>query len=873
MDSNAIRESFFDFFKSKDHVLVKSSSLLPDSSNLLFTNAGMNQFVPYFLGERTPIAKRIVNTQKCIRAGGKHNDLDDVGFDTYHHSFFEMLGNWSFGDFFKREIIEWAWELLVYVWHFPKERLYATVYNPAEGDPVQFDLVSYEAWKDIFVREGLSCDEHIQYGGKADNFWMMGDTGPCGPCSEIHMDLTPNGDSKGEFVNKGNVRCIELWNLVFMQFNAMSDGSFVELPKFNVDTGIGFERVVGIIAKTKNFTDFSQVPSNYDSDIFSDTFQAIEGMCKHKYRGSLPLSREKMSGEERIDFAFRAIADHIRSLTFAIADGIFPSNEGRGYVLRRILRRAVAFCSNLGLKVGSFAKLSQVIVQKMGGVFGELVENAEIVHKVIHNEEVSFNKTLNRGMGTLEDIIAKSKTNVISGSDAFLLYDTYGLPVDLTQLVARNNGCTVDLKSFETKMEKQRERARLAQKKSEICLVSDEAKKTIFIGYDIDNTQNVDCKILDILTDGTDVILDKTPFYAECGGQVCDVGTLEIGDMVFNVTSVTVDKNSQILHRIDRNIHQSFCETKVKATVNRCARMASARNHTATHILHWALRSVLGAHVRQAGSSVNPSRLRFDFNHFEAISCENLAVIERLVQDKILECADVSIFETEFDKKPSDCIANFGEKYGDIVRVVRVGEYSTELCGGCHVNNSAEICFFKITCENSISFGIRRIEAVTGEEAFALANANSAAIASLGKLFSCKSDKIFDRASTLLEKITRLESDLKIVRNSVVANAVTALVSKAKHIEDDFYELNETVSGFSAFEIRTMAISLSKMLPEHIIVLTGEDGAESNVVAMCSVKAASRGHDAGQIVRNICVKRGGNGGGNKNFATGRFCNR
>ncbi|MDR3274034.1 MAG: alanine--tRNA ligase [Puniceicoccales bacterium] len=870
MNSSEVRQSFFDFFKSKGHALVKSSPLRPDAPNLLFTNAGMNQFVPYLLGERTSNAKRVVDTQKCIRAGGKHNDLDDVGFDTYHHTFFEMLGNWSFGDFFKKEIIEWAWELLIYVWKFPKNRLYATVYRPGAGDPAKFDSNSYEIWKSIFVKEGLDPNVHIRYGGKGDNFWMMGDTGPCGPCSEIHIDLTLNGDTKGELVNRGNVRCIELWNLVFMQFNALSDGTFTTLPKFNVDTGMGFERVVGIMAKTKNFTDFSALPSNYDSDLFADIFHAIEGMCGQKYGGSVPSSREKMSEEESVDFAFRAIADHIRALTFAVADGIFPSNEGRGYVLRRILRRAVTFCNNLGLKTGSFAELSHVVVGKMGEIFGELIENAETIHRVICSEEVAFNRTLDRGMGILNDLIAESKNKIISGADAFLLYDTYGFPLDLTQLIASNGGCKVDTAVFEEEMEKQRVRARSSQKKSEICLSSDRANKTSFIGYDASNALNIPCKILDVIADGNYIILDKTPFYAECGGQACDTGTIQLGELVLNVTSVFRDKNGQILHQIDGDISENLRGSEARASINMRERQNSARNHTATHILHWALRSVLGTHVNQAGSCVDPKRLRFDFNHFEAVSHENLAEIEKLVQGKILECSAISIFETEFDKKPADCIANFDEKYGDIVRVVRVGEYSTELCGGCHVRNTSEICFFKILGESSISSGIRRIEAITGEEAFKLANAQFACVSNLTKVFSCKNEDVVPRISALLEKTSKLEMEVKAARNSILADTVATLAAEAKSIEGGIYEVSGQVDGFSADEIRSIATSLAKKFTEHAIVLTGKSGTKSAVIAMCSPKAVSSGRNAGDIVKETCTKHGGNGGGNKSFAMGGF---
>jgi alanyl-tRNA synthetase len=781
-----------------------------------------------------------------------------------------MLGNWSFGDFFKKESIEWAWELLVYVWKLPKNRLYATVYRPEESDPAEFDSASYEIWKNIFTKEGLNPDVHIKYESKRDNFWMMGNTGPCGPCSEIHMDLTPKGDTEGRLVNSGDGRCMELWNLVFMQFNALSDGTFEPLPQFNVDTGMGLERVVGIGTKTKNFTDFSELPSNYDSDLFTDIFQAIEGMCGQKYHGSIPPSREKMSERESIDFAFRAIADHIRTLTFAIADGIFPSKDGRGYVLRRILRRAVAFCNNLGLEAGSFAELSGVVTKKMGEVFSELSENSETIRKVIYNEEIAFHRTLHRGMGILNSLIFETKNGIISGSDAFLLYDTYGFPLDLTQLIAGNNGCKVDTAMFEAEMEKQRERTRSAQKKSEICLSSDLAKQSAFIGYDLGNTQNVPCKILDVISDGNCLILDKTPFYAECGGQVCDTGAIQVNGQNFKVTAVFRDKNGQILHRIDGAVSEGLRGNMAYGSIDLWKRLASARNHTATHILHWALRSVLGTHVRQAGSCVNWKRLRFDFNHFEAISQKTIGEVEKLVQDKILECSVVSTFETKFDEKPVDCIANFDEKYGDIVRVVKAGNYSTELCGGCHVNNTSEICFFKILSESSISSGIRRMEAVTGEEAFKLANSQFTNLSNLAKIFSCKGDDVVPRVSALLEKANRLEATIKAGRDSILSDTVAILAAKARDIGDDIYEINEPIDGFSPEEVRSIASSLAKKFTEHVLVLTCGGGEKSTIVVMCSAKAVARGHNANTILREICAKRGGNGGGNRSFAMGGF---
>lgn len=499
MTASEIRKSFIDYFKNKGHTFIQSESLMPSSPNLLFTNAGMNQFVPYFLGERPITFTRAVNSQKCIRAGGKHNDLEDVGFDTYHHTFFEMLGNWSFGDYFKKDAIEWAWDLLTNVWKFPKERLYVTIYNPNIGDPDKFDQEAYDLWKDILKKEGLDPSKHIVNGNRKDNFWMMGDTGPCGPCSEIHIDLTEKGDTEGKLVNSSSPYCIEIWNLVFIQFNAELDGTFKPLSNKHVDTGMGFERVAGIIATTKNFTDFSNTPSNYNSDLFTDIFAKIEKLSGHKYQYTIPKDLDHLSTQERIDCSFRVLSDHIRTLSFSIADGILPGNEGRNYVLRRILRRAILWGQHLQLPEGFFAELIDCVILKMNDFFPQLKNQRELIHKVIESEEKSFERTLDRGLQLLDKIASKSKT--ISGHDAFTLYDTYGFPIDLTQLIAREKLLTIDLDGFNKAMEEQRERARSAQKKTIITVSEDEAKKPVtqFVGYEIHNLKDYTTTITKVI--------------------------------------------------------------------------------------------------------------------------------------------------------------------------------------------------------------------------------------------------------------------------------------------------------------------------------------------------------------------------------------
>jgi alanyl-tRNA synthetase len=566
MNPAQIRQSFLNFFRGKQHTIVPSSSLLPDAPNLLFTNAGMNQFVPIFLGQEKPAwnPPRVADTQKCIRAGGKHNDLEDVGLDTYHHTFFEMLGNWSFGDYFKKEAIEWAWELVVDRWKFPAQRLYTTVYKPGAGEPSKFDQEAHDHWARLFREADLDPAIHVLNGGKGDNFWMMGDTGPCGPCSEVHIDLTPDGDTRGALVNKEDPRCIEIWNLVFIQFNANSDATFTPLPQCHVDTGMGFERVTAIIQGTKNLTDFSGTISNYKTDIFRPIFDELEKLSGKKYGSTIPKHGSAgESDQEKIDIAFRVIADHIRTLSFAIADGIIPSNEGRGYVLRRILRRAVRYGRTLGFHEPFFFKLVDIVAKTIGDVFHEVRVKQKTIKETIRREEESFNKTLDKGIELFEQAVAsfendpnKSDKRVVSGavlrgpdaligwskdstgrvhSDitgdfAFKLYDTYGFPLDLTELMAREREMTVDVDNFNRLMNEQRTRARAAQKKSTITVQHIVDFPTKFVGYKILET---DAKLFKIVekTGGTGsgdkwAIVDVSPFYAESGGQVGDAGEL-----------------------------------------------------------------------------------------------------------------------------------------------------------------------------------------------------------------------------------------------------------------------------------------------------------------------------------------------------------
>jgi alanyl-tRNA synthetase len=744
MTSTEIRQSFLDFFREKQHTIVPSSSLLPDAPNLLFTNAGMNQFVPIFLGQEKPPWKppRVADTQKCIRAGGKHNDLEDVGLDTYHHTFFEMLGNWSFGDYFKKEAIEWAWELLVERWKFPAQRLYATVYKPGPGEPSEFDQEAYEHWAHLFREGDLDPAIHVLNSGKADNFWMMGDTGPCGPCSEVHVDLTPGGDTRGALVNKEDPRCIEIWNLVFIQFNANADGSLASLPQRHVDTGMGFERVTAIIQGTKNLSDFSGSISNYETDIFRPIFDALEELSGKKYRSTIP--KQKSGGEdeqEKIDIAFRVIADHIRALSFAIADGIIPSNEGRGYVLRRILRRAVRYGRTLGFHEPFFFKLVDVVAKTMGDVFPEVRAKQKAIKETIRREEKAFYKTLDEGLTMFDRAmrfdIEMTKAGVpreISGEIAFKLYDTYGFPLDLTELMARERGLTVDVAGFEKRMDEQRVRARKAQKKEEISIEEGQLKvePTKFLGYDFLEAEAVVETVLPgKKPDELNIIVDRTPLYAEMGGQVGDRGLLHVPGHdwteVGQLRVIDTQKRGEaIVHRaaLVKGRAPEPGEA-VRMSVDADRRKLIQGHHTVTHLLHWALHKLVSHDASQKGSYVGPDKLTFDFSS-PPLTKQQVRDVEKLVNERIREDAAVSWTEIPYAeaKQRNDIIQFFGEKYGDKVRVLQIGGdpkklngYSMELCGGTHVRSTGEIGPFRIVREEAIAAGTRRVEAVAGDAA------------------------------------------------------------------------------------------------------------------------------------------------------------
>jgi alanyl-tRNA synthetase len=951
MKSAEIRQSFLDFFREKEHTIVPSSSLLPDAPNLLFTNAGMNQFVPIFLGQQKPQWKppRAADTQKCIRAGGKHNDLEDVGLDTYHHTFFEMLGNWSFGDYFKKEAIEWAWDLLVERWKFPAQRLYATVYQPGPGEPSEFDQEAYDHWARLFREADLDPKVHVLNSGKADNFWMMGDTGPCGPCSEVHIDLTPDGDTRGALVNKNDPRCIEIWNLVFIQFNANPDGSFAPLPQRHVDTGMGFERAVAIIQGTKNLTDFSGTTSNYETDVFRPIFDELEKMSGKKYGSTLPIvgQAHRLPGseegsrsgrptndpeQEKIDVAFRVIADHIRALSFAIADGIIPSNEGRGYVLRRILRRAVRYGRTLGFHEPFFFKLVDVLAKTMGEVFPEVRTQQSKIKETIHREEEAFNKTLDKGIGLFEEVVGaferharKEGVSVIrrgkaavgsftengkiigylTGAFAFRLYDEQGFPLDLTELMARERGLTVDVPGFEKLMEQQRERARKAQKKEEISVEDGElgVEPTKFLGYDfLEAEAVVEAVLPGKKSEEVNIVLDRTPFYAEMGGQVGDRGLLHVPG--HNWTEVGQLRVTDTQKRGDVFVHRAqVVEGRapepgeaVRISVDADRRKLIQGHHTVTHLLHWALHQVVSRDASQKGSYVGPDKLTFDFSS-APLTPQQKRDVEKLVNEKIAENAAVSWAEIPFAeaKQRKDITQFFGEKYGDTVRVLQIGGspralngYSMELCGGTHVTSTGEIGPFRIVKEEAIAAGTRRIEAVAGDAARAWATQEATRQQEKFETLARKKPDIaalppfqddaptaeilkqIDARATHLEKV---DAEVREWEKKTAKSAEAELKSRAAQIASELTRLHAG-KDFIVAEVPDADGKLLQAVVDGLkskfkgpIFLVGARDAAVALVAYVPNELISK-FQANKLIQQIAPIVGGKGGGRPESAQG-----
>ncbi len=863
---------------------MRSASLMPDSPNLLFTNAGMNQFVPIFLGQRAAdVSKwgeavpakdtRAADTQKCIRAGGKHNDLEDVGLDTYHHTFFEMLGNWSFGDYFKREAIDWAWELITEVWKFPKNRLYATVYCPdkTKGDPSEFDQEAWDYWAEKFRAAGLDPAVQIVNGGKKDNFWMMGDTGPCGPCSEIHVDLTPAGDTRGGLVNKGSAQCIEIWNLVFIQFNANPDGTFSPLPARHVDTGMGFERVAGIIQNTRNFTDFSRMVSNYETDIFRPIFDRLEALSGARYASTLPKEGNGATEQERIDIAFRVIGDHIRTLSFAIADGIQPGNTDRNYVLRRILRRAVRYGRTLGFREPFFYKLVHVLADTMGDVFPELRTRKDHVEDVIQREEVAFNKTLDRGIDLFLQEVGTLKGSMLSGEFAFKLYDTYGFPLDLTELMARERGLAVEVEGFNRLMEEQKARARAAQKKEIIEVSSlDISTPTKFVGYEELDTPSRVLQVLGI-KDKTAVLLDSSPFYAEMGGQVGDVGEISGGGHLWRVVN-TQKAGDAWLHFLEDS-EAPPVGAEVTLSVDRTRRNAVQRHHTVTHLLHWALHEVVNQDASQKGSYVGPDKLTFDFTS-SPLTPVQLSDIERIVNERILENALVSWIEVKYGhiKDRKDVMQFFGDKYGDWVRVVQIGGgatnldgYSMELCGGTHTRATGEIGLFRITGESAIAAGIRRIEAVSGLAAYRQTIQQSELIKSVASRVNSPVGELEKKVESMLAHQKELERQLKGMQQKQAAGIARGLLAKVRSIGEVPVIIENLGEGDGDY-LQGIADSLKGEF-KGVLVLGSSSGGAVALISTVSSELTKR-IQAGKIIQAIAPIVGGKGGGRPDNARG-----
>ncbi|MEI6846728.1 MAG: alanine--tRNA ligase [Chlorobiaceae bacterium] len=861
MKSRDIRQSFLDFFAQKGHNIVRSAPVIPaDDPTLLFTNAGMNQFKDVFLGKGTRTYMRAADTQKCIRASGKHNDLEDVGRDTYHHTFFEMLGNWSFGDYYKKEAITWAWELLTVVWKLPPERLYATVYRD--------DDESFQIWKN----HTTICDEHILRFGEKDNFWEMGETGPCGPCSEIHIDLTEDGLGKS-LVNAGDYRVIELWNLVFIQYNRQSDGRLEPLPQKHVDTGMGLERVAAVMQGKS---------SNYDSDVFKPLFDRITEITGIYYGASM---------DEPMDIAMRVIADHARTLVFALSDGAMPSNDGRGYVLRRILRRALRYSKNLGYNEPILYQLVGTLADSLGDVFPELQKQQDTVSKIIRCEEESFIVTLDRGIEIFNDVIARvrsDKGNTIKGEDAFKLYDTYGFPFDLTRLMAADVGFFVDGEGFEHCMQQQKIRARTDRKQKQH--IKDDSlhwhwfsnlHSTIFAGYDqlempvrITGIKHTQDKLL--------VVLDQTPFYPEGGGQVGDRGWLETrnyrlqvsdtskdGDAIVHVITAAFDKIlDTAITPCDLSIDEE--QLSAEASVDRHLRQDIERNHTATHLLHSVLRRILGTHVQQKGSFVNSKRLRFDFSHFSKLTDVEIELVDAEVNElirrseQVIKCADVPYDEAI----AKGAFAFFGDKYGDRVRIVEVPNISVELCGGTHVDNIGRIGMFKIVSESSVASGVRRIEALTGKTAENLLWKEYRELQQVRLQLKTKSDEpVSEKIFQLMDEKKELEKELHNIKlNSLLLSLTGDLHSSAQIAGCKV--MTKVVEGVNGDALRNAGLALREKIPFAIGLLCSVDNGKVSLVCFATDKAVREfGLDADKLVRDAAQHVKGGGGGKPEFAT------
>lgn len=854
MKSQDIRKQFLDFFKEKGHLIVPSAPIVTkDDPTLMFNNSGMAQFKEYFLGNGTPKSKRIADTQKCLRVSGKHNDLEDVGFDTYHHTMFEMLGNWSFGDYFKKEAINWAWELLTEVYKIPKDILYVSVFEGSPEENVPFDQEAYDIWK------GLIDEDRIILGNKKDNFWEMGDQGPCGPCSEIHVDIRSAEEkalvSGKSLVNNDHPQVVEIWNNVFMEFNRKADGSLEKLPAQHVDTGMGFERLCMVL---------QNVTSNYDTDVFTPLIQKIEALTGKKY-----TIKAENDEEEKINIAIRVIADHVRAVAFAIADGQLPSNTGAGYVIRRILRRAIRYgFTFLDKKEAFINELVAVLSAQMGEFFPEIKSQQALVTNVIKEEEASFLRTLDQGLQLLDNVIAQNEGKEVSGAKAFELYDTFGFPKDLTALILKEKGMSYNEAEFDAELQKQKTRSRVASEitTDDWVLLVDGNIET-FVGYD--QTEN-EVKItryrkIDSKKDGIlyQIVLDNTPFYPEGGGQVGDKGALATANETIEILD-TKKENNLILHitkKLPENVNATFT-----AKVNEKLRNDSASNHSATHLLHQALRTILGTHVEQKGSLVSPGYLRFDFSHFAKVTDSELKQVEDFVNERIQE--HLPLIERRsipFKQAVEEgAMALFGEKYGDNVRAIKFGE-SMELCGGIHVKNTADIWYFKIISEGAVAAGIRRIEAITNEAVKTFFASQEKAMEEINAALKNPQDTLKAIVS-LQDENAKLKKQLETLMKDKAKNLKGELAAELKEINGVQFlakqvDLDANGAKDLAYELGNLGTNL------FIVLATAEEGKPMLTCYVSKELVAEKGLNAGQVVRELGKHIQGGGGGQPFFAT------
>ena len=836
MKSKEIRQQFIEFFKKKGHKHIRSSSVAPlDDPTLLFTNAGMNQFKPIFLGDKNPDYRRVVNYQKCIRVSGKHNDLEEVGVDDYHHTFFEMLGNWSFGDYYKKEAIEWAWELLTDVWKLDKNRLWVTIFKD--------DDQAGELWK---KNTDIEPNRILKFGHK-DNFWEMGDVGPCGPCTEIHYYTGNNIDDQ----NADGVNVLpqyrEIWNLVFIQYNRDNNGNLHDLPNKHVDTGMGLERVVSIL---------NGKSSNYDSDLFEPIIDKITEISGKKYSYKNGVSH-------------RVISDHIRMLSFSIADGAMPGNEGRGYVLRRVLRRASRYGRTLGMNEPFLSKLVPVLIQIMGNPFSELKEKQTHIEKVIFAEEKSFLNTLDKGLNIFDNIIKSSLVDgKIVGEDVFKLYDTYGFPVDLTALMAKEKGLDINIDDFHKLMDQQKDRARQSGKfRSKINKVDwvnkNEGRSNKFMGYNQSKTNSIIRKYRQIDDLHYDLVLDKTPFYAEKGGQIGDTGIIKSENFSFDVINTKFD-GDDIIHFGKIKEGDIKLQDEVLALIDNKKRQNIRLNHTATHLLHKALKIVLGEHVHQAGSLVEDKRLRFDFTHSEKLKNEEIFKLEKIVNEIIRSNNLIQTNVMDYDSaKKTGAVSMFGEKYGDTVRVVSIDGFSNEFCGGTHVERTGDIGSFKIISESSLASGVRRIEAITGNESINWINERDNITKKIQQMMNCSFDEINTRVESLIKNKINLEKEL-----------AKQNLAGSRNISDDIIKKSEEINGYKVVidqikftgNILDLGDQIRNKLKKNGIALIGIIN-QNRPFVLCTVTDTLLGQfNAGDLVRKIGIKMQGGGGGKPHLA-------